>query len=104
MPLKGLKNQGKKEIKKGEKEKSFKKWEYKITRTQLQKSLKEGEEIIDATFYCDEKGHCFLHDSLYTAEEMIGKTFNEEGKRGWELVQLTYHLNELMCIWKRAVV
>jgi hypothetical protein len=33
---------------------------------------------------------------------MIRDTLNEEGKKGWELVQFGYHRNELMCVWKRA--
>ncbi len=101
MPAKKVKKQGKKEIKK---RKGTKKWEYKITRYQMEKSIKAGEDVFDSTFYCDEKGHCFTHDSLFAAEEMIGGTFNQEGKGGWELVQFAYHLGELMCIWKRGVL
>jgi hypothetical protein len=34
---------------------------------------------------------------------MMREAFDEQGKKGWELIQFGYHLGELMCVWKRAV-
>jgi hypothetical protein len=80
----------------------MKKWEHQITRYQLKEFMK-GEEIAQASFYCDQKGQCFLHDTSQATADMIRDALNEEGKSGWELVQFGYHQNELMCVWKRPV-
>jgi len=77
-------------------------WEYQITRYQL-KDLSPGEDIPETTFYCDQKGQCFLHDTSHATADMVCETFNEEGKKGWELVQFGYHQGEIICIWKRPV-
>lgn len=77
-------------------------WEYQITRYQL-KDLSRGKDIPETTFYCDQKGQCFLHDTSHATADMVCGAFNEEGKKGWELVQFGYHQGEIICIWKRAV-
>ena len=80
----------------------MKKWEYQITRYDLKDFVRE-EEIPDTAFYCDQRGHCFLHDTCHATADMIRDALNEEGKSGWELVQFGYHQSELMCVWKRIV-
>jgi hypothetical protein len=79
----------------------MKKWEYQITRYQME-DLSRVKETEEKAFYCDQKGQCFLHDTSKAAADMIRDTLNEEGKKGWELVQFGYHRNELLCVWKRA--
>ena len=80
----------------------MRKWEYQITRYDLE-DLAQGEEISNLAFYCDHKGQCFLHDTSRAAADMIRDALNEEGKSGWELVQFGYHQSEMMCIWKRIL-
>ena len=79
------------------------KWEYKITRYHLQNVARREEGDRVDPVICDEKGQCFLHDTSQAAADMIREAFNEQGQRGWELIQFGYHLGELMCVWKRAV-
>jgi len=76
-------------------------WEYQITRYKVQDFIKE--ENPEASFYCDQKGQCFLHDTSKATADMICESFNDEGKKGWELVQFGYHRDEVICIWKRLV-
>lgn len=78
----------------------MKTWEYQITRYHL-KDFGREEEMDPAAFYCDQRGQCFLHDTSREAAEMIRDVLNEEGKKGWELVQFGYHQKELICVWKR---
>lgn len=80
----------------------MKKWEYQIKRYYLKNLVKEGE-IAEPAFYCDSKGQCLLHDASKETADIIQDVFNEEGKKGWELVQFGYHLGEILCVWKRAV-
>jgi hypothetical protein len=82
----------------------MRKWEYRITRYQLASLAKEGEGFPGGAFHCDDKGRCFLHDTSQAGVDIVREALNEEGKGGWELIQLGYHLGEMMCVWKRAVV
>lgn len=79
----------------------MKKWEYQITRYNL-KDFGHEETKDPTAFYCDQRGQCFLHDTSREAADMVRDVLNEEGKKGWELVQFGYHQNEMMCLWKRA--
>jgi len=78
----------------------MKNWEYQITRYQL-KNLAQGEEVREAAFYCDSKGQCLLHDATKETTDILRDILNDEGKKGWELVQFGYHLGEILCVWKR---
>ena len=79
----------------------MKTWEYQITRYHLKDFVRE-EEMDPAAFYCDQRGQCFLHDTSREGADMIRDVLNQEGRKGWELVQFGYHQKELMCVWKRA--
>lgn len=78
------------------------KWEYRITRYHVKEFVKR-DEFSGTSFYCDQKGQCFLHDTDIAAADLIREALNEEGKSGWELVQFGYHQREMMCVWKRMV-
>ena len=80
----------------------MKKWEYQMTRYQL-KDLGKEEEISGNAFYCDNKGQCFLHDTSQATADMLRDSFNEQGTKGWELVQFGYHQGDLLCVWKRPL-
>jgi len=79
----------------------MKTWEYQITRYHLKDFIREVE-MDPAAFYCDQRGQCFLHDTSREGADMIRDVLNQEGRKGWELVQFGYHQKELMCVWKRA--
>jgi len=79
----------------------MKTWEYQITRYHLKDFVRE-EKMDPAAFYCDQRGQCFLHDTSREGADIIRDVLNQEGRKGWELVQFGYHQKELMCVWKRA--
>ena len=79
------------------------KWEYQITRYHLQNFARGEERGPAEPIICDEKGQCFLHDTLGAGADIIREAFNKEGQSGWELIQFGYHLGEMVCVWKRAV-
>jgi len=76
------------------------KWEYQITRYHAQ-DLARGGSILAASFHCDNKGECLLHDTTEETADILRDVFNEEGKKGWELIQFGYHLGDFLCVWKR---
>jgi len=80
----------------------MKKWEYHITRYHVKDFIREGKPA-QTSFYCDQRGQCFLHDLSQAAADVVRNILNEEGQNGWELVQWGYHQDELMCLWKRAL-
>ena len=63
----------------------------------------KGGESPAASFFCDQKGQCFIHDTGTAAADLIREALNEEGSSGWELVQFGYHQSEMLCVWKRMV-
>ena len=79
------------------------KWEYQITRHNLTDLVEEEAGGGKASFFCNQKGQCILHDASDQAAETIRQFLNEEGRKGWQLVQFGYHLGEIMCVWKRSV-
>ncbi len=79
------------------------KWEYQITRHNLIDFGKEKAEREPTAFFCDQKGQCLLHDASEQGAGRIREALNEEGMAGWELVQFSYHLREILCVWKRAL-
>ncbi|HSR14043.1 MAG TPA: hypothetical protein VLS90_21525 [Thermodesulfobacteriota bacterium] len=77
-------------------------WEYQITRYQIEELAGE-EDLSGPAFFCDKKGQCLPHDTTGAAADLIRDALNEQGKSGWELVQFGYHKSELMCVWKRML-
>jgi len=74
-------------------------WKYKTSRHTLAEiPTGAGAERV---FACDDKGHCLVHDLQEKKTEELEDILNEEGKKGWELVQCQYHATELFCLWKK---
>jgi hypothetical protein len=71
-------------------------WSYKTSTHNLTDMPSGPERVIE----CDEKGHCLVHD-LPEKLGALEKVLNEEGSKGWELIQCHYHVGELLCLWKR---
>jgi hypothetical protein len=72
-------------------------WSYKTSTHNLSDTPSAPERVIA----CDEKGHCLVHDLQEKKIASLEKILNEEGNKGWELVQCHYHANELFCLWKK---
>lgn len=72
-------------------------WVYKATVHNLATLLSEFERVIE----CDAKGQCMVHEIPEEGLEVMKKVLDEEGERGWELVQCNYHGGDLLCLWKK---
>lgn len=72
-------------------------WAYKATVHNLATSLAEFERIIE----CDSGGQCLVHEVSQEGLDVIKKVLDEEGEKGWELVQCNYHGGDLLCLWKK---
>jgi len=72
-------------------------WKYEITVHPLPPPLEKEEKIVR----CDQVGQCLIHDTAGEGIKWLETILIERGEAGWELVQLGYHKQELLCIWKK---
>jgi hypothetical protein len=85
-------------------------WEHEITvhtATEIE-ALREklglsprGSGGAEAAILCDEQGVCFFDDSPDPNIEVLKSILNARSAGGWELVQLDYRADRLICTWKR---
>lgn len=60
-----------------------------------------GSEEAGPVILCDETGVCFFDDVPDPNIEVLKSILNARGAHGWELVQLDYRTDRLICTWKR---
>jgi hypothetical protein len=72
----------------------MKRFEYKITKH-------PAEAFTDLVYYCTESGECTLDQIPHDQTEMLQNLLNTEGTRGWELVQVSFGRNGIICFWKK---
>jgi hypothetical protein len=72
----------------------MKRFEYKITKH-------PAEAFTDLVYYCTESGECTLDQIPHDQTEMLQNLLNAEGTRGWELVQVSFGRNGIICFWKK---
>jgi hypothetical protein len=85
-------------------------WEYQITTHPLEEVLKIREELgyppeeeSGTVVYCDTEGVCFFDDASNSYVEAMVHILNEQGERGWELVQIAFREADFISIWRREL-
>ena len=83
-------------------------WEYDITTYSVSEILSirdrlglSGREEGARRIFCDSEGQCFFDDMPNPEMEAIKNLLDTRGSEGWELVQVVFHKEELICMWKR---
>ncbi|MBC7225007.1 MAG: hypothetical protein H5T59_12175 [Anaerolineae bacterium] len=51
--------------------------------------------------FCDAEGTCFFDDAPNPYVAAITEILNRKGQDGWELVQIAFREQQLICIWRR---
>jgi len=74
----------------------MKKFEYKITKH-------PAETFTELVYYCTESGECSLDQIPHDQTETLQSILNDEGKTGWELVQVSFGHNGAIVFWKKEV-
>lgn len=69
-------------------------FEYQITRH-------SAETFKELTFYCSESGECSLSEVPEDQIAVLQNILNENGMSGWELVQVSFGRDGLLCFWKK---
>ena len=72
-------------------------YEYKITRH-------SSDAISDFVYMCDGKGECSLEKIATDQSGKIETILNQEGTKGWELVQIVFGRDGLLVFWKKIII
>ena len=79
-------------------------WHYRITIHQEDDILEELRETVDdipPAIYCDDKGACYFDEGPNLFTQAIEHVLTEIGDEGWELVQIAFRPDEMICFWKQ---
>jgi hypothetical protein len=74
----------------------MKTFEYKITKH-------PAESLSSLVYYCSEAGECTLDQIPRSQEETMQNILNDEGKEGWELLQVSFGKKGFIGFWKKEV-
>jgi hypothetical protein len=74
----------------------MKRFEYKITK-------QPAEAFTELVYYCTEAGECTLDQIPHDQTDILQNLLNSEGTEGWELVQVSFGRNGVICFWKKEL-
>ena len=62
-----------------------------------------GEAFQDVVYFCSDTGECTLDQVPADQTRVLVGILNEQGKDGWELVQISFGAEGVMIFWKRKI-
>jgi hypothetical protein len=83
-------------IEKNEKGSGMKRFEYKITK-HLARTF---DKII---YFCSKSGECSIDEVSKRQTRNLTDILNDQGREGWELVQISFGKDGVMVYWKRRI-
>jgi hypothetical protein len=72
----------------------MKKFEYDITKH-------PANQFIQMVYFCTDQGECNYEQLAGSQMDTLRDILNERGSEGWELVQLFFGKDGVVCIWRR---
>jgi hypothetical protein len=79
-------------------------WRYWITThttADVLGALAESVEDVPPAMFCDDKGVCTIDTGPNPFTQAIERLLDEEGDEGWDLVQVTFRPEQMICFWKQ---
>ena len=79
-------------------------WQYRITihtPAEVLDLLPEPVGQVPPTIFCDDQGACYFDAGPNPLTRAIEQLLNQVGEQGWELVQVAFRPNQIICFWKR---
>jgi len=79
-------------------------WRYRITihdEDDILAGLRKTVDDIPPAIYCDDQGACYFDEGPNRFTEAIELVLTEIGDQGWELVQVVFRSNQMICFWKQ---
>ncbi|NLE46722.1 MAG: hypothetical protein GX620_18580 [Chloroflexi bacterium] len=81
-------------------------WKYRITvhtAGDVLDLLADPADTVPPTIFCDDEGACYFDAGPNPFTEAIERLLDQSGEAGWELVQVAFRPNQLICFWKRPI-
>jgi hypothetical protein len=63
--------------------------------------LPEPVEDIPPMIFCDDRGECYFDSGPNPLTEAIEAVLNEVGEEHWELLQIAFRPDQMICFWKQ---
>lgn len=79
-------------------------WRYKVTVHEAEDILENVPKTIGdvpPAIYCDGEGRCYFDEGPNPFTEAIARLLNEIGGQDWELVQIIFRPDQMICFWKQ---
>ena len=79
-------------------------WQHRITvhtPADVLDLLPEPVEQVPPTIFCDDQGACYFDAGPNPFTRAIEQLLNQVGEQGWELVQVAFRPDQMICFWKR---
>ncbi len=81
-------------------------WRHRVTihtAADILALLPEPVAEVPPTIFCDDEGACYFDAGPNPLTEAIGRLLDQVGEEGWELVQVTFRPDQMICWWKQPV-
>jgi hypothetical protein len=63
--------------------------------------LPEPVEDMPPAMFCDDEGVCYFDTGPNPLTQAIERLLNNVGEEGWELVQVLFRPERMICFWKQ---
>ena len=81
-------------------------WRYKVTvhvAEDILEHLSRAVEEVPPTIYCSDAGACYFDEGPNPFTEAIQSLLGGYGEQGWELVQVVFRIDQMICFWKQPL-
>lgn len=81
-------------------------WRYKVTvhmAEEILEHLSRAVEEVPPTIYCSDAGACYFDEGPNPFTEAIQNLLTAYGEEGWELVQVVFRMDQMICFWKQPL-
>ena len=84
-------------------------WEYDITSYSIEQVLAMREKLglpaeeARPVMFCTDQGACFFDNIPNANIQVILDILNSKGAEGWQLVDVNFRDEEMVCFWRREV-
>jgi len=79
-------------------------WRYRITvhtPAEILGLVSERVEQVPPAIFCDDEGVCYFDASPNPLTGAIERVLDRLGEEGWELVQVAFRPEQMICFWKQ---
>lgn len=81
-------------------------WRYRVSvhsAGDILNNLSGTVEQAPPVIFCDDKGACYFDEGPNPFTRAIEDVLSELGREGWELVQVMFRPDQMICFWKRPL-